>query len=220
MENLFLDAGGVILDEKTHETARAKLTVQILSRLIPKYSLTQYWKDVEKGVSLYAPSLYRYIFWLHTQNIPLYESTYSEYRLKWKKQNNPLILMEKLGDTLRILSNKYRLGILGQYGSDLKELLAENNLLTYFTFKNTQDDFSITKPDPRYFELVLKQAGVNPEMCIMVGDRIDKDIIPAKMIGMKTVRVKTGLHKHQIPRTPEEIPDYEVASVFDLTKIL
>jgi ribonucleotide monophosphatase NagD (HAD superfamily) len=31
----------------------------------------------------------------------------------------------------------------------------------------------------------------------MIGDRIDKDVIPAKLTGMKTVRVKVGLHKTQ-----------------------
>jgi ribonucleotide monophosphatase NagD (HAD superfamily) len=39
----------------------------------------------------------------------------------------------------------------------------------------------------------------------MVWDRIDKDIIPAKMVGMKTVRIRTGIHKTQEARTPEEM---------------
>jgi ribonucleotide monophosphatase NagD (HAD superfamily) len=51
----------------------------------------------------------------------------------------------------------------------------------------------------------------------MVGDRIDKDIIPAKMVGMKTIRVKTGIHKNQKPRIPEEIPDLTVNEIEEIT---
>ena len=51
----------------------------------------------------------------------------------------------------------------------------------------------------------------------MVGDRIDKDIIPAKMVGMKTIRVKTGIHKNQEPRIPNEIPDLTVNKIEEIT---
>ena len=53
----------------------------------------------------------------------------------------------------------------------------------------------------------------DPAACIMAGDRIDKDVIPAKQLGMKTIRVRVGLHKGQQPRTPDEIPDAELAGV-------
>jgi ribonucleotide monophosphatase NagD (HAD superfamily) len=52
----------------------------------------------------------------------------------------------------------------------------------------------------------------------MVGDRIDKDIIPAKQLGMKTIRVRWGLHRNQNPRSDEEHPDIELNSVVGLAK--
>jgi ribonucleotide monophosphatase NagD (HAD superfamily) len=50
----------------------------------------------------------------------------------------------------------------------------------------------------------------------MIGDRIDKDIIPAKAIGMKTIRIRTGIHKNQEPRIPEEIPDITIERLGDV----
>ena len=50
----------------------------------------------------------------------------------------------------------------------------------------------------------------------MVGDRIDKDIIPAKLVGMKTIRIRTGIHKNQEARTPEEIPDITVNELCEI----
>jgi ribonucleotide monophosphatase NagD (HAD superfamily) len=52
----------------------------------------------------------------------------------------------------------------------------------------------------------------------MVGDRIDKDVIPAKQVGMRTIVVRVGLHRHQQPRIPFEIPDRELNSVVGLAE--
>ncbi len=52
----------------------------------------------------------------------------------------------------------------------------------------------------------------------MVGDRIDKDIIPAKLLGMKTILIRVGLHRNQQPRIPFEVPDAELNSVAGLAE--
>ena len=79
-------------------------------------------------------------------------------------------------------------------------------------------DFKITKPDPRYLEQITRKIGALPDECIMVGDRIDKDIIPAKQLGMKTILLRTGIHKYQKPRVPFEIPDKELPGIVGLAQ--
>jgi ribonucleotide monophosphatase NagD (HAD superfamily) len=44
----------------------------------------------------------------------------------------------------------------------------------------------------------------------MVGDRIDYDVVPAKLLGMRTVLLRTGRHRDQQPRSWDEMPDAEV----------
>ena len=95
----------------------------------------------------------------------------------------------------------------GQYGRDVYDLLEMNDLSRYFTNRLSQEDFDITKPDPRYLAQIAERSGVTREECIMVGDRIDNDIIPAKQNNMGTVFVRTGIYKSQRPRIPEEVPD-------------
>ncbi|HLG45111.1 MAG TPA: HAD hydrolase-like protein [Reyranella sp.] len=58
--------------------------------------------------------------------------------------------------------------------------------------------------------------GVAPGACIMVGDRLDADIAPAKALGMATIRFRTGRHRRQKPRSPAETPDAEVTDVAEL----
>lgn len=45
----------------------------------------------------------------------------------------------------------------------------------------------IRKPDPRIFTLGVEALGLHPEEVVVVGDSIDKDIIPAKTAGCQTI---------------------------------
>ncbi len=63
---------------------------------------------------------------------------------------------------------------------------------------------------------VYGDAGVPAAECIMVGDRLDLDIAPAKALGMATIRFRTGRYRKQKPRSPAETPDIEVTDVAEL----
>ena len=57
---------------------------------------------------------------------------------------------------------------------------------------------------------------VPPAECIFVGDRLDRDIAPAKARGMATIRFRTGRWRKQRPRNEAETPDVEVTDVAEL----
>lgn len=50
----------------------------------------------------------------------------------------------------------------------------------------------ISKPNPRIFEIALGRADCKAEHAVMIGDRIDNDVVPAKKMGMKTVWIRQG----------------------------
>jgi len=76
------------------------------------------------------------------------------------------------------------------------------------------------KPNMRYFELVLDELGVVESEAVMVGDRMDCDMVPARTLGMKTIRYRVGRHKDPPPRVPVEVPDAEIASMTELPGVL
>jgi len=55
-----------------------------------------------------------------------------------------------------------------------------------------------------------------PHACILVGDRLDKDIAPAKAAGMATVQFRSGRYRRQHPRTGAETPDAVATDVPEL----
>jgi HAD superfamily hydrolase (TIGR01509 family) len=211
---VLLDAGGVILDETEHEAIRAEVIVETLATVIPGYNADSYCRDIDEAVASYCPNTYQYVFWKCLKpDKDTHERLYSKQLELWRKRRPPLKLMEGIEDEIWLLAKRFKIAMAGQYGGEILDLLEHASILNCFASRITQDDFPITKPDPRYYKMIADALGVSPECCIMVGDRIDKDVIPAKQVGMKTVLVRGGLHAKQQPRTPAELPDIEICGV-------
>lgn len=64
--------------------------------------------------------------------------------------------------------------------------------------------------------LFVRDPGIAPTECIMVGDRIDADIAPAKAVGMATIQFRSGRWRRQRPRSAAETPDAVVTDVAEL----
>jgi HAD superfamily hydrolase (TIGR01549 family) len=217
IKNLFLDAGGVILNENRFEEYSAKIISGIIKNYNKDYFIENYWKDVEEAVYRFVPKVYDYVLYKNIDSINEFKTAKEKYKKRLKNENIKFELMEGINDFLMKFTKNYKIGILGQYGNDFRNYLKDQNLLLYFSFTEIQDNYKITKPDPRYFEKIIKRGNCKAEESIMIGDRIDKDIIPAKMIGMKTIRIKTGIHKNQEPRTPEEMPELTINTLKEIT---
>jgi HAD superfamily hydrolase (TIGR01509 family) len=48
----------------------------------------------------------------------------------------------------------------------------------------TAEDYGVAKPDARFFLEAMARSGARPETSLMVGDRMDNDILPALSLGM------------------------------------
>jgi FMN phosphatase YigB (HAD superfamily) len=211
---VLLDAGGVILDESEAERVWADAMVRLLGAVVPQYDRQRYESDVAEAVAAFSPGVRQHVLWKHARpDRRLYDELWSAHVEGMRTRRPALVLMAGVDEEIRALSEDFGLVIAGQYGGELLDLLNRHRLLGCFASRLTQDDFDITKPDPRYLERIVQRIGVGPEACIMVGDRIDNDVVPAKQLGMKTIRIRVGLHKRQEPRTPDEVPDAELDGV-------
>lgn len=65
----------------------------------------------------------------------------------------------------------------------------------------------------RFFARALD---VPPAECILVGDRLDADIAPAKARAMATIQFRSGRWRKQRPRSAVETPDMVVTDVGEL----
>jgi HAD superfamily hydrolase (TIGR01549 family) len=214
MNTVLLDAGGVILNEVEYEQKGAEVIVKILEKYFTNYSEKQYWIDTEESAISLCPHTRKYIFWKYAKNdFAVYEKISDEYKKAWKTANIKMKLMDGIDVEIKKLHKCFGIILAGQYGKEVLDVLDNYQLKECFRSLLSQDDFDITKPDPRYYKQICIRAGVDPNKCIMVGDRIDKDVIPAKANGMKTVFIRSGIYKNQKGRIPEEYPDLVLESV-------
>ena len=123
--------------------------------------------------------------------------------------------------TLAALIDKgYRLGIIANQKLGTTERLESWGLLQYFDVIAASAEIGYAKPDKEIFEKAFELAGCTATESVMVGDRLDNDIIPAKAIGMKTVWIKNGLAQYQGVELGKGIADYQINTLTELLHIL
>ena len=146
--------------------------------------------------------------------------------LEWKSSDE--VLYPDAKSVLQKLSwktgGKYKIGIIANQNPGSKERLESFGILEYIDLIVASAEEGCAKPDIKIFEIVLSRAGVQASDSVMIGDRIDNDIIPANEIGMKTVWVKQGYGKYwSFSNDPEsrkaEKADFEVDELSGLLKI-
>ena len=114
----------------------------------------------------------------------------------------------------------YKIGIIANQSVGTAERLKTYGLIDYIDLVFSSAEEGISKPDIEFYRLAIKEAKCLANEALMIGDRLDNDIYPAKKVGMKTIWVKQGLGAVQEPKSEEYKADYDVDKLSDILKIL
>jgi 8-oxo-dGTP diphosphatase len=195
---IFFDVGSTLVDEsKVYEDRMRKIAK--IANVEYKYiydTAIEFYKENKKGDLEITKKLnFELPNWKHE-----YEMLYNDTKI-----------------CLKTLSEKYKIGIIANQTLGTAKRLEDFGILQYIDLVIASAEESVAKPDRRIFEIALNRANCIPEQSVMIGDRIDNDIIPAKAIGMKTIWIKQGFGKYWNISNENERADYEVDS---LEKIL
>lgn len=124
-------------------------------------------------------------------------------------------------ETLRTLCDKgYQLGIIANQKPGAKGRLDAWGLGRYFSVIASSAELGVSKPDNEIFRQALAMADCRPENAVMVGDRLDNDIRPAKELGMKTIRIRKGIAVFAKPSCEAEVPEHTVDNLSEIIRIL
>lgn len=88
-------------------------------------------------------------------------------------------------DVKGILNIPYEKAIL----TDSARFFVENSELKNFGRLFTPVETKSLKPDPKVFLTVINDFKIKPEECVMVGDDVERDLVSAKNLGMKTILI-------------------------------
>lgn len=144
-----------------------------------------------------------------------------EFGLERPKWNSELeTLYPDTKTVLEILHNRYKIGIIANQLPGLEERLEKFAISQWIDLIISSADCGFSKPSSEIFQLALQQASCSASSAIMIGDRLDNDIAPAKALGMKTIWIKQGFSAYSPIQSPSEEPDFTVNSLSALLKIL
>ena len=113
----------------------------------------------------------------------------------------------------------YRLGIIANQPLGSEARLAQFGLRDFFEVICASAEEGVEKPDPEIFLRALARAGCAPENAVMIGDRADNDVAPAKALGMQTVLIRQGYGGYAVVHHVGEEPDKTVDTLGELLEI-
>jgi len=86
----------------------------------------------------------------------------------------------------------YRLGVVSNGFGNVAALCDEYGFSPFLSVVVDSQILGCAKPDPAIFRHALARLGADPARTAFVGDAIDRDIEPAKALGLHTVWVSDG----------------------------
>ena len=222
---VLFDVGGPIDTEVLHEALVDEFILRGLREVGIEPSAEEFAAASAWAVECYAPNTYLAMIWRLCGGEPDLArraarplTTSADER---RRRRGGLELRPGIGEVLR---NLHEAGLLlGLAANQPAEVIADLDrfaLGRYFHHREVSGHHGYHKPDVRLFLRACEDLGAAPEECIMVGDRIDNDIFPAKLLGMRAVLFRTGRHSGQQPRSERELPDAEVRTVDELSAAL
>ncbi len=125
--------------------------------------------------------------------------------------------LQRNAQLLRRLKPFYRLGVISNFYGNVVALCREAALADSLDVILDSAEIGVSKPDPEIFRIALAKLDLAPALAIFIGDSYERDIVPARQLGMKTIWLK-GPN----PRIPENVEpaDFEISSLMELGSIV
>ena len=218
ISTLFFDVGETILDAEAQMDALAEVHRKVLGNFGFPLTRDEYRRLDDEKIRSFVPSAMHAVTWHFARpDVSLHNGITGKLRAHYDAiRQIESRLYPGVDGLLKKLADEYTLGLAANAPASITTLLEELGVLHWFTHTDVSGSIGIKKPDQRFFETILANAGTKASESIMIGDRLDNDIIPAKRIGMKTIWIRWGRYSIMEPRTPDEMPDATVAEVCEV----
>jgi len=123
--------------------------------------------------------------------------------------------VEQVKTLLATLADKYPMVMVSNFYGNLRTVLADFGILSYFKSVVESAVVGVRKPDSAIYALGVGEIGLPAGDILVVGDSYNKDMAPAKAVGCQTLWLK-GQTWGEDKLQDTEAADRQFTSIFDL----
>jgi HAD superfamily hydrolase (TIGR01549 family) len=206
---IFFDVGHTLLDEDAAHRARVDRAIEVLVGHGVHVAVEELWRSIGRASAEFLP--YPFFAALAQHGVP--PELVEQLRATARYDHSVERLYPGVPALLAKLSSSFKLGLIANQSRGTEQRLRAHGIADHFSVVASSAELGLEKPNPAIFHWALERAACEPEAALMVGDRLDNDVAPAKRLGMRTARVLQGFARNQQPRSPDETPDHTIATV-------
>ncbi len=205
---LIFDVGGTLETEAAFHPGAAALVRELLRREGIAVEESAWHAALVVALERRAPDIVRAAIWsLADREAPVAHSVWARF-VEGVHRRALTPSLPGLVDLLASLqASGYRLGALDDSPSTLTARIDALGLDGLFDAVVSGVAINLAKPDPRLWLALCAQLAVEPPDCLMVGDRFDLDLAPARRLGMRTLLLRLGPAAALDARDWTEMPD-------------
>lgn len=201
---IFLNAGGTLLQLKgtTFPILYSRLISRILDKQVSSDEIYQAFRKAETWVLFRRkPGL----LFTDLEQRKYQNAFYGQLGIKSRKKINQIerkiaeqleidfVLEKGAKMLLRVLKQKYQLGLISNWDDSMIDILQDLGILDYFDSITLSGDVGVSKPDIEIFRSALTDfPEIKPKETVYVGDDYQNDIIPAQQMRMFAILFDKG----------------------------
>src|SRR5579871_3430144 len=222
IEWVFFDIGDVLFDEDVPHLYHFHLMVLAMRRHGVEVSWDDYRMQIRQSVQTSPDSAIEAAARHFVPDDALWDQIRQESQEEYKTARKPHpygLLLDNITAVVQDLRRDFRLGIIANQHPPVLQALDTYGIGRHFDVKAINEVIGLSKPDPAMYRWALEQAGCAPERAMMIGDRPDNDIAPARALGMPTIRFQRGvLYVWYEPVQEREHDDLIIRDTMDLPR--
>lgn len=148
-------------------------------------------------------------------NMKLDKTPKEIYDIYLKSFEDNWSLFDDVYDVIEQLYNAgYKLGVISN--GDLNQQtdkLKRTGIYNFFEIVTTSSEYDYSKPNPKLYETIIQRFNIDKNEMIMIGDQVEKDVIPCLSIGIDAIWLNRKEKENK-----ENVK--EIKSLKDIFKIL
>ncbi len=137
-------------------------------------------------------------------------------RALWERSSQSARLYDDVLPALDALAGRFPLALLSNTQSFGMEAVIASGLLTRFDALVLSYAHGLAKPDPAFFTAAARVLGLAPHRLVMIGDSLDRDVLPARAAGYGAALLIDRSRQRDRARPGDESP----AVIYGLDELL